>query len=950
VFKEVLSFIFSIIKSRVFILCAVFTVLFGAVIVNLFNIQIINYETYSNSVSNISVREIEIPASRGNIYDRNGVLLAYNELTYTVEITDVIESSDTKNATLNEIVYNTIKIIEANGDSIDEDFPLVISDNGEISFTSTLTNASRIRFLKNMYGTEVLDNDDHTYSETTALEAFIYMYEKKYKIDEMGYSVEDALKVMMIRYNMSLNTYKKYVAVTIASGVSDETVAAVYESENDLPGVVVNKEYVRKYVDAEYFAHIIGYTGKATEDEIAEYAALGISYDANDTIGKLGIEKSYETTLAGTPGTKTVQVDSLGRILSVISETDPVPGDDVYLSIDYELTVATYNLLEQEIAYDLLQHVVIGEFTETQEEENYVAVIDLFVQLFANSVVDTDNFSLESATENEQYIYSIFKTKYDSIMESIETNLRNGTDSAVGSMSEEYHEYYLYIYNKLASSAYQLYVIDPDLVDTTDETYLSFYNGNLSLSAYLKYCISQNWIDTTRLTISNYADADEMYTAVVDYIINSLTGDTTFDNKIYKYLIETGKITKYMVLMTLYDQGILEYNESEYAQLKACTIDCNSLLLNKIYTREIKPSVFALTPCSGSCVITDPDTGEVTCMVSYPSYDNNAFSGSIDEDYWASLNADQSTPLFNRATKGRVAPGSTFKPLSAITALQEGVITASTTIVTKGIYENDALTITPKCLAYPSNHGTITVTEAIKYSCNYFFYEVGFRLGTYSSGTFSHSYGLSRLKKYAEMFGLTEKTGVEIDEYSPVFSTSDTVMSAIGQGSHAYAPVHLARYVSTIANGGTLYSLTLVSKVVANDGTEVLIERDEGTQVDVSESNLEVVRNAMKVAFRGYSYFSDYPVDAAAKTGTSQEGINDPYHGLFISFAPYDDPTIAVCACIVNGYSSMYAGYLVKNVYDYYFGYITLDDILNSYAVGVISDQVTEDDITEEIE
>lgn len=299
-----------------------------------------------------------------------------------------------------------------------------------------------------------------------------------------------------------------------------------------------------------------------------------------------------------------------------------------------------------------------------------------------------------------------------------------------------------------------------------------------------------------------------------------------------------------------------------------------------------------------------PGTSDVVAMVSYPSYDNNVFSGAIDSDYWNLLNDDKSSPLYARATKMRTAPGSTFKPLSATAGLEEGVITAATGINCPGIFTK--ITPSPKCWIYPSSHGTIGVVKAIEVSCNVFFYETAYRLGSMSNGTYSDSEALERLKKYGDMYGLTSKSGVEVEESAPLFSTTSGVASAIGQGSHSFTGVQLARYVNTIASNGVNYELTLIDKVVDVNGNEQTAAEKSQTKLAVADSTISTIQQGMKSAAdsTNYGMSKHFGSSIAAKTGTAQENEKTPDHALVISYAPFDNPQISMSVVLQNGYTS----------------------------------------------
>ena len=856
-FRDILEFIWSIIKSRYFIMITIFVLLFGSIVVRVFNLQIVNHQEYVDNYIQKTEKEITVKSTRGLIYDRNGKLLAYNELTYSVQITDTLDSSKYKNDQMNEIINKTIKIIEKYGDSLVDEFPIQLSDNNTFSYRENLSENSRLRFLKNMYGTEILDSEKERKSDTTAEEAFLYM-QNKYNLSTEDFDLKTIRKIIMIRYNLSLNTYQKYIATTIAQNISENTMAAIYENASEIPGVVISEDTVRRYNESLYFAHIIGYTGRITEDEMANLNQDGEKYDSNDIIGKSGVEAYFENVLSGSKGSRRVLVDNLGKVLDVIDETSSKAGNNIYLTIDTDLQKAAYHILEQKLAGILVAKIINGKLSADQEEEYYIPVKEAYFQIFNNNVVNIENFSLDTASDNEKRIYSKFRSRYDDIMNRIRSELYDDEAKSLSSLGDAWNRYYTYIYRKLYLESYGLNVIDRDSVDTSDKVYKDWINDKISLRTFLKYCISMNWINLTKLNIdSTYSDSDEIYNALVNYITGTLSGDEEFDKIIYEYMIEDGTIRGNEICMTLYDQGVLSKDDNTYARLNSNAGYAYTFLIEKIKDLSITPSQLALKPCSGSVVLTDPESGDVLAMVSYPSYDNNLFTGSIDYNIWNKLRLDQSNPLFNRATKTRTAPGSTFKMISAIAGMEEGVITSTSTIHTKGIYENDKLTNTPKCWYYPRSHGTINVVKAIEESCNYFFYEVGFRLGS-KKGTFSHDAGLALLKKYGAMFGLTEKSGVELDEYVPLFSTSDTVMSAIGQGAHSFTPVQLARYVSSLANGGYNNELTLLQKVTDVEGNTVLgNDKPQAEKAQISEKTLTTVYQGMRQVVLSTRIFKD---------------------------------------------------------------------------------------------
>ena len=199
-------------------------------------------------------------------------------------------------------------------------------------------------------------------------------------------------------------------------------------------------------------------------------------------------------------------------------------------------------------------------------------------------------------------------------------------------------------------------------------------------------------------------------------------------------MIISGELTGSQVINLLYDQGILNMaTDEDYSDYKAGSINSFDFMCKKIEQYEITPAMLALDPCSGSIVVTDPNSGAVKAMTSYPSYDNNQLTNSIDADYYAKITSDKTTPMYSRATMQQTAPGSTFKMITAFAAMNEGAIGINDVIQTKGYFDK---TETPaKCWIYPSAHGTIGISKAIEESCNYFFYELGYRMATQDTGT-----------------------------------------------------------------------------------------------------------------------------------------------------------------------------------------------------------------------
>lgn len=307
---------------------------------------------------------------------------------------------------------------------------------------------------------------------------------------------------------------------------------------------------------------------------------------------------------------------------------------------------------------------------------------------------------------------------------------------------------------------------------------------------------------------------------------------------------------------------------------------------------------------AGAAVI-EVGTGAVLSLASYPTYDLATYKQNF-----SAISADPANPMLNRATNGAYPPGSTFKPLTAVAALESGVITPTTKVRTLGQYTYYAPSYQPACWLYNSygrTHGSIDVTEAINVSCNYFFYEVG-RLT-----------GIETLNKYALAFGLGENTGIEIGDRAGVLAGPDycqksgkpwsggqLISASIGQSYNLFTPLQLANYIATLVSGGEHYEAHLLKEVTDLHTGEVLYTQPDTPKntVEISDSTLEAVKAGMhKLTTEGSlaSYFSKCVVDAGAKTGTAQISQDVKNNGVFVCFAPYDDPEIAVAIVIEQG-------------------------------------------------
>ncbi len=941
--KEVFEYILSLFKSRIFPLILVFAILVGVLINRLFGLQIINGESYVKDLSSSIQKDMSVAATRGRIFDKNGVLLAYNDLAYAVRISDSgkYNNNAEKNEKLNASIDKTLDIIEAKGDTYSNDFPIVYEDG---QYVFNIKDNELLRFLRDIYGKrsiselsdvernvtaqelfkqlcekyEVVVASDSSKNQATVLSSTVsFLKSQGYMVEAAGFSVDHALMIVNLRRYMSANSYNRYISFTIANEVSDETVAAILESSDDLTGVTVEEQYIRRYVDSVYCSQILGYTGTVSTSELE---TLGDKYDSNDTVGKSGIEKSMESVLSGTKGERQVYVDTVGRITEVLGETDPETGNDVYLTIDINLQKNLYNAIEDRLVQILLTYMTSGDtkysYTSNGSVDTvYILAKEVYFALIDNNIVSIKHIA-EQSTDTEAQVYSAFLSKQDSTMDWIRSELADG-DTPYGKLSEEQQLYIWYVYTSLKDRG----VFNTSNVDTTDDVYKDWTQADgTSLKELLTHGIAKNWINLNVFSTEQYTSLQESYDALLDYIDGYLREDTSFYKKMYKYMINSGSISGRQVCMLLYEQGVLDMNSenSRYSALAAGSLGAYDFMTYAISNKIITPAQLALEPCSASAVVTNPKNGDIIAMVSYPSYDNNKLSGSVDAKYFNSLINDKASPMLNRATQSFTAPGSTYKPCTTIAGMDTGIISSGTTFYCSGSF--DKVTPSPKCWRL-SGHGGEVAATAIRDSCNVFFYNVGYNLACSKNGNYNSTYGTTILQKYSDLLGLSTKAGVEIEESEPMASNTNSVASAIGQGNHKYSTLNLARYVTTIATSGTCYNLTLVDKITDSDGN--LIEdnhADVDHQVELSSNIWSTVHEGMMLAGNSYSTIAKLGLKIAAKSGTAQENTNEPDHSLLVTYSPYDDPQICVSVCIQHGYSSTTSMDLTADVYKIYYG------------------------------
>ena len=530
----------------------VFILMFFILIQHLFKLQIIEGDEYADNFNLSTTKTRTIKSTRGNIRDRNGQLLAHNQLSYSIILEDngTYDSNREKNLTLNYVAYSLMKILEANGESLDTSFHIVVDENGEYAFDAT--DFTLNRFKADVYGQAKIDSLEEDQLNASAKKIMDYLCSaerfglvnkddpytaeelKKHDLPE-SFTPEETLAIVRIRYALSANSFKKYVPATIATNVSEETVAMVMENKDKLQGVDIMEDSIRVYDDGVYFAPIIGYTGKASAEELEELKKDNADYSTDAVIGKTGIEQYMETTLQGKDGQEQVTVDNLGKVLQINEDSriEPVSGDDVYLTIDKDLQELAYHVLEQKIAGILSDNIIMAKEFDQDSTNNDTSnirtpIYDVYNALIGNSVIDTSHFKEEDASETEQTIYGLFTQKQAEVFESIRQELTAAAPEAYKDLPKEMQEYQSYIVNDFLMN--KKGILSLDAIDASDPTYIAWTkDSSISLKEFLTYAASQNWIDISQFYAEGDSlDSTEVYNALSEYLTESLTNDSEF--------------------------------------------------------------------------------------------------------------------------------------------------------------------------------------------------------------------------------------------------------------------------------------------------------------------------------------------------------------------------------------------------------------------------------------
>lgn len=627
-------------------------------------------------------------------------------------------------------------------------------------------------------------------------------------------------------------------------------------------------------------------------------APRGEIYDRNGVI--LATNKlSYDVELYKVRVSTKEQNDGILRLVEILNEN----SDKVYSTFPVNDDLNGFN------------------FENTEEEQKWKKEMKLDSTLTFDQVIDKyiEKYELQDYSDNRLNQIKMIEIKY-------EANLNGYSLFNSATIAKDISQKSV---AKIGEEKYKIYGIS---IVSVPKRY--YPNGNL-LSHTIGY--------VSKISSTEYEKEKEE-----GYSVNSVIGKAGIEQSFEKYLKGKDGVIKEETDTLGNVSSQTETTEAKSGDNVTLTIDYR---LQKVAEESLLNAINGLQngtlvgkkfsdANAGAVVVLDVDSGEVLASASYPTYDINSLIGGISLKDWNALQNNSLHPMLNRVASGTYSPGSTFKMLVGMAGLMNGKITVDEKYYDPGIYPYG---YHPKCWLYTDRHmthGWINIEGAIKGSCNCYFYEVGRRIG------------ISEIVKYAKLFGLGQKTGIELsgevagtiagaddkseDGLKSPWYLGDTLSAAIGQSGSSYTPIQLANYIATIANGGKLNKVSLIKSVdnevagTSESLADINKYTSEYTGVNFEEKDLNINSEYIDAIKKGmlsvtsetggtsYIVFKNSDIQVAGKTGTAQVP-NGNNNGIFVGFAPYDNPKIAVVAVIEHGGEGTYTANVVKPIMEEYF-------------------------------
>lgn len=922
--KDFLKRLWSVISSRILIQCVVLVGIFVTIWVCLYRIQILRGEEITKeelaAVVNDTFEERTTKGERGNIYDRSG-----RALTQNIQTNALYYTPDTDNPDLNASLNKLLDILQETGETIDleTDFPIVYDPDSGFYYSSDYdVSANEIgfyNFLAEIYNTS-RDKLTAQQKKTTATEAFTRICQETFEIPS-DWDTKRQYDVVSIRYAIFTGRFYPSKPVRIMSDISEDTQVKIFERSREFAGFSVEPTYTRQYPEGYLFAHIVGYMGQISEEELNSQNEKGLSYEESDSIGKQGLEAVYEDFLRGSDGLERVEYSgSTGERVASATLVQSQQGSSLFLTIDRDVQKMAYDSL-----YSQIKSLLLSKMTGVHDDEQgrTYSLRDVILALINNNYIPSQKVEANPGPYS-QTLTSLYTEQSAIETEGLKNLIFNQTGTPLSAYPDLQHDIYDLMITAMRDSEHLSYDYQED-----EEFYPAYANGQVSPLTFLRYCYEHDYLDVASYGLekasaeSGQAGEDQIISQIVSEEIEKLKNGRVLHSRIYQYMMENGLFSEADFLELFYENGLISSDDGSRQQLENGSLTPLNCLRQKIQNDEITPADINLDPCGGSVVISDPNSGEVLAMVSYPSYDPNRIMN--DAEYFSDLLTDNSGPLVFRAVEETRAIGSTYKMCSSIAALDLGYITKDTIVHDNVTFPYANSVQKPRCWN-GAGHGDVNVVSAIDHSCNYFFYQTAYEMcDPNENHEFDDSVGLSKLAHYAQLLGLAEKTGIEVAEAEPHASDSDAVRSAIGQGTNAFSCANLNRYTDTLANKGTVYDLYLVDEIHAPSGEVAYKSSPNGRETGLSDDLFSIVQEGMRAMIldehkKEFAELEAVGLHTLGKTGTAEESEDHPEHSLFTGFDSADDPKITVSVMIPFGGGSSNAIPVFKDIVMKYYG------------------------------
>ncbi len=872
--KRFFEIIFSFFSNRIIILILFMCIAFSVLIRSLYQLQIQEGQFYARNLRETTVKTLDIEAERGEIFDKYGIPLAYNDSSFTITMDPQVPLT---NKELLDVIYNVLLLFERKGESYIDELP--ISKDEPLTFT--LTDNQILAWKKDMAFSS-------SYYDANPEDTIMYLL-RRFDIvneDDDGNIISDYEEkywrsMLSIRVSHYTQRYRKYNSVNLAVDVKDETMTEIEEQPFLYKGIHSKVDVTRNYPEGEHFSHLLGYILKINQSEYESYSEVNSDYTPNDLVGKDGLEKYFELDLKGEKGTQKVELNNVGKITNVLDVQSPTKGLDIYTTVDSTLTENIYNLLEE-----YLTRLIIANMETITSRDRKITSKDFFYN-FAKA----NNFMLSDIEQLDD----------------------NSASKKVQSLAITHFQNMLDEYDALSEKAKDILSLTKDDKDKLNlySYYLEYDMENQKhFSTMLSRAIDEGEISEQDLLLSMY---ELEIITLDDNTVENIKNNKFSSLEIVKDKLRQGEITPQMTNLDPYsgsvmvvdvktgnilsavnypsfDNNKLVNNFDDNYYYKISQLDPTTPLLNRAFIEGRAPgSTFKML--TGVAVLEESNMTPTTTI-----YDKTYYTkaGSPYPRCWSSHShgatniyraLEVSCNYYFFESSFNLGNANTNSTLTGITALNKYMEYF-------GLNDRTGVELTE--LADFSKDGASVISSP-------------------------------EYKKEAVARNFANPSEGDMQWYD-----GDTITTAIGQGYNNYTNANMVKYIATLANDGKRHQLHFLDKKTDVDGN--VVERFEPvleTTVPMSEENHEAVLKGMRQVIvgssgTGRSAYRNFPIPVAGKSGTAEENKARPDHSSFAVFAPYENPEVAVYVMLPFGNSYTFsspASKLSRAVLDEYFNF-----------------------------